>query len=92
MEFLTNQNQPRSVRERILQRVQTGPSAPSDERVHALRDLASEELGHGYSREALLEDFERVRSQLEEQGNDAEDDVVMVMDALSGFCSPGAKL
>lgn len=92
MEFLSNQERPRSVRDKIFQRIHTGLPAPSDERVYALRDLAGEELRRGYSREALLEDFEAIRSQLEEQGNDAEDDVVMVMDALSGFCSPGAKL
>lgn len=61
--------------------------------VMPLRELAREELEHGYPREALLDDFERVRSILEEQDrNDEEDDLVTVMDALVGWCSPGAKL
>lgn len=62
-------------------------------RVVSLRKLAAGELEHGYPQEALLDDFERVRSLLEAQDRDEEeDDVVTVMDALVGWCSPGAKL
>ncbi len=56
-----------------------------------LRELAREELGRGYPREALLNDFEHVRSLLEAQDRDDEEDgVVTVMDALVGWCSPRA--
>jgi hypothetical protein len=49
-----------------------------------LREFAREELERSYPREALLDDFERVRSLLEAQDHDdEEDDVVTVMDALS---------
>ncbi len=62
-------------------------------RITPLRELAREELERGYPREALLDDFERVRSVLEAQDlDDEEDDIVTVMDALVGWCSPGAKL
>lgn len=62
-------------------------------RVVHLRNLAREELKRGYSREALLKDFERVRSWLEAHDrDDEEDDIVTVMDALVGWCSPGFKL
>ncbi len=61
--------------------------------VMPLRELAREKLERGYPRETLLDDFERVRSLLEAQDRNAkEDDVVTVMDALVGWCSPGAKL
>ena len=67
--------------------------AGSRGRVAALRKLAAGELEHGYPREALLDEFERVRSQLEAQNRDEEeDDIVTVMDALVGWCPPGAKL
>ena len=59
--------------------------------IHEL--LAREELSRGYPREALLEDFEHVRSLLEAEDRDAaEDDVVSVMDVLVGWCSPHLKL
>jgi hypothetical protein len=62
-------------------------------RILPLRQLAREELDSGYPREALLEDFESVRSLLEAHDrDDEEDDIVTVMDALVGWCSPGAKL
>lgn len=63
------------------------------ELVGSLREFAREELASGYPREALLEDFERVRGLLEAADRDAaEDDVVSVMDALVGWCSPHLKL
>lgn len=90
MQRIINQNQPQSIQEKIFQRTQTEPQARL---VNSLRDLASKELGRGYPREALLEDFEHVRSELEAQDRNAiEDDVVTVMDALVGWCSPGAQL
>ncbi len=61
--------------------------------VMPLRELARKELERGYPREALLGDFERVRSLLEAQDrDDEEDDIVNVMDALVGWCPPDAKL
>lgn len=58
-----------------------------------LRELVRQELKRGYPREALLDDFERVRGLLEAQNrDDEEDDLVTVMDALVGWCSPGAEL
>lgn len=63
------------------------------EHVGQMRELAVERMEHGYPREALLEDFEAVRSTLEDRDRDAdEDDVVVVMDALTGYCSPAALL
>ena len=66
---------------------------PGTSRIVPLRELAREELERGYPREALLDDFEHVRGLLEARNrDDEEDDVVTVMDALVGWCSPGAEL
>lgn len=63
------------------------------ERVGRLREFAIDQLKQGCPRQALLEDFESVRSSLEDQDRDAEeDDVVAVMDALTGYCSPAARI
>lgn len=67
-------------------------TVPGD-RVRRLREYAVDQMERGYPREALLEDFEEVRSSLEDQDRDPEeDDVVTVMDALTGYCSPAARL
>lgn len=66
---------------------------PGASRIMSLRELARGELARDYPREALLDDFESVRSLLEAQDRDGEeDDVVAVMDALVGWCSPGAEI
>lgn len=84
------QRQHREVIEHIYELISSGEPGAL---VSLLRSLAREELASGYPREALLEDFERVRAELEERGDEAlEDDVVTVMDALSGYCSPAARL
>lgn len=58
-----------------------------------LREFANAELLRGYPREELLNDFECVRSMLEaEDREDEEDDLIAVMDALTGYCSPAARL
>jgi hypothetical protein len=58
-----------------------------------LRDMARDALAQGYDRDALIEDFERVRARLDEQGEEEREDAVMeVMDFLYGWCSPHMKL
>lgn len=65
------------------------PDALSD----ALYDLSRELLESGYPREALLDDFKRLVLKLRERGDEEREDTVMeVLDVLTGWCSPGAKL
>jgi hypothetical protein len=84
------QRQHQEVTDRIYDLVSAGEPGVL---VMPLRELAREELRRGYPREALVEDFERVRSLLEDRDEEArEDDVLTVMDALTGYCSPAARL
>lgn len=78
--------------ERVVQLALAGQENPA-RAVGTIRQYAREILDSGYAREALLEDFEHARSLLEAKNrDDAEDDVVSVMDALVGWCSTHLKL
>ncbi len=70
--------------------------ASTDERgrlMLPLRDVARDALAQGYDKNALIEDFERVRARLDEGGEEECEDAVMeVMDFLYGWCSPHMKL
>ncbi len=64
-----------------------------DERVDRLWRFASGKLAQGLPRRVLLDSFEVVRSSLEDEDRDAqEDSVVRIMDSLTGYCSPSARL
>jgi len=84
------QHQQRDVEARIHDLVhEYGPGTL----VTPLRALAREELGRGYPRDSLLGDLERVRRALEaEDLEGSEDDVMTVMDFLTGWCAPSARL
>lgn len=59
----------------------------------ALYDLSKELLDSGYPREMLLEDFKHLIFELREHDDEArEDDILEVMDILTGWCAPGARL
>jgi hypothetical protein len=59
----------------------------------ALYDLSRELLDSGYPREALLADYKQLIFELRERGDEArEDDVLEVMDVLTGWCAPSARL
>ena len=59
-------------------------------RVH---DLAEQRLEAGESREELLHEFEIFRGLLRDMGReDLEDDVLDVMDFITGWCAPSARL
>lgn len=61
--------------------------------VAELRAFAREMLDTGYSRHALIEDFEGVRAEMRRRDDEEREDAVMdVMDFLVGWCSPGARL
>lgn len=58
-----------------------------------LRRLANRLRGEGYSREELVEAFERIRLTLRERDmEDAEDTLLEIMDELSDWCSPGSRI
>lgn len=82
--------QHQDVEQRIWELVNATPPAAS---VFPLRDLAHEALSEGYPREQLIEDFERVRSELREEGREEHEDAVMdVMDFLYGWSANHLKL
>lgn len=59
----------------------------------ALYDLSEELLKSGYPREELLEDFKRLVLKLRAANRgDLEDDVLDVVDAITGWCAPNARL
>lgn len=70
-------------------------NVPPARLVSELREFARELLAAGYPRQRLYDDFESVRAALRERGDayeEREDAVMDVMDFLSGWCAPGAKL
>lgn len=84
------QRQHREVTEQIYEIIGSGTPG---ELVRPLRAFAREELDGGYPREALIKNFEHVRADLEDRDDEArENDVLTVMDALSGYCPPAARL
>lgn len=63
------------------------------ELMDALYDLSRELLDSGYPREALLDDLKHLIFGLREIGDEErEDDVLEVLDVLTGWCAPGARL
>src|SRR5262245_3390139 len=65
----------------------------SGEPVAGLRQLATEQLGQGLTREEVLARFEQVRQQLRSADREEDEDAVLdVMDFLVGWCSPHAKI
>ncbi len=82
--------QHQDVEQRILELLDAKPPASL---IFPLRDLAHEALVLGYPREQLIEDFERVCSQLREEGRDEQEDTVMdVLDFLYGWSASHMKL
>lgn len=58
-----------------------------------LFDLVEELRRSGYPREALYEDLKQLLRELRATGREEyEDDVLEVMDVLSGWCAPSARL
>jgi hypothetical protein len=55
----------------------------------SLRDLVKRHLDGGASREVLLEDLSQIRALVPEH---IEDLVLNVMDLLTGWCAPSARL
>ena len=67
-------------------------SAPG-ELADALQDEAERILDTGYSREVLYEDLKHLLLYLRRDGRyNLEDDVLDVMDVLTGWCAPSAQL
>ncbi len=59
----------------------------------ALYDLSRELLDSGYPREVLLDDFKRLILELRKRGEEErEDEVMEVLDILTGWCAPSARL
>jgi len=86
MEYTTHND----VEQRLSELVRSTPTARL---MFPLRDVARDALAQGYEKDALIEDFESVRAQLDEQGDEEREDAVMeVMDFLYGWCSTHMKL
>jgi hypothetical protein len=50
-------------------------------------------VAQGQERDSLYAELEKLRTLLQESGREADEDVVLdVMDFLSGFCSPQARI
>ena len=86
MEYTTHHD----VNQRLSELVTSTPPARL---MFPLRDVARDALAQGYEKDALIEDFESVRAQLDEQGDEEREDAVMeVMEFLYGWCSPHMKV
>lgn len=58
-----------------------------------LRQLSRLLLYEGYSKKDLMEAFERVRTTLQERGQEDEEDTLLeVMDDLYGWCAPNSQI
>jgi hypothetical protein len=66
----------------------------SPEPAQALRSLVSQLSSEGFAKGEIYDFFENVLLQLRARGNQAaeEDTVLDVMDALTGWCHPDARL
>lgn len=65
----------------------------SGDRVENLRRVAERELRAGTPREQLLAQLEQLRSDLSSIGRDHDEDAVLeLMDFITGWCSPHARL
>jgi hypothetical protein len=58
-----------------------------------LFDLSEELVQGGYPRDLLYEDLKQLLRELRAAGGqDYEDDILEVMDVLTGWCAPSARL
>ena len=65
----------------------------STEPLLSLRALVGASLDTGQDREELLTQLQRLRITMAVRGDEASEDIVLeVMDYLTGFCSPAARL
>jgi hypothetical protein len=65
----------------------------SGEGLEGLRSAVERELRSGVPREHVIAQLEALRSDLREDGRDADDDVVLeVLDFVTGWCSPQMRL
>lgn len=66
---------------------------PSERLVGELRGFARELLDEGYDRDRLYNDFLSAYDAISERGQGEREDALLdVMDYLTGFCSPQARL
>ena len=66
---------------------------PSRRYMPRLRKYAREKLDAGYSNAQLYSDFRYLYRSVSERGDeDLEDAIADVMDFLTGWCAPGARL
>ncbi len=87
---MMRQPEHQNIEERLLGLARSIPPARL---VPELREYARDLLATGYPRQRLYDDFENVRAELRERGQEEQEDAVMdVMDFLVGWCSPGARL
>jgi hypothetical protein len=65
----------------------------SEDPERTLADAVRGLVAQGMERDAVYEELERLRGTLRETGREAEDDLVLdVMDLLTGWCSPQARI
>jgi hypothetical protein len=65
-----------------------GPNA-----LQQLRGIVQEMLDQGQDRASVLALFEQTRQRLQDEGREAEEDIVLeAMDLLVGWCSPHMRL
>jgi hypothetical protein len=70
-----------------------GNNTPPSRLMFPLWGLAKGALLAGYPKDDLIEDFEELRAQFEERGEEEREDAVLeVMDFLYGWGSPHMKL
>ena len=68
-------------------------SLSQEDQGERLRELASNLLKDGLSRDELIAQFESFREVLRREGREDEEDVVLdTMDYMVGWCSPHMKL
>lgn len=68
-------------------------STPAGELANTLQDEVTRIVRSGASRDELYEDLKRLALELRRDGReDLEDEVMEVMDVLSGWCAPSARL
>ncbi len=68
-------------------------TTPESEVSDALRDLVETMVRAGRSRDAVYEDLKRLVMDLRHESRDELEDAVMdVMDVLTGWCSPSARI
>lgn len=59
----------------------------------SLREIVRSLLAQGHGRRSVCEELEKLRGALQGDGREADDDVVLdVMDLLTGWCRPEARI